>query len=301
MIYPYNLTKKADVILDTDAYNEVDDQFAIAYLLRSQELNPVGFIAAPFFNERADSPEDGMEKSYDEIIRILKLAKREDLIPYTYRGSKEYLTRDSLNPIESEGARKIVELAKDHSPENPLYVVAIAAITNVASAFLLDPSISESTVVIWLGGQQYDCTNFPEFNLNQDIYAARIVMERSEHFVMLPCRGVVSGFRTSYPEMEHWLKGKGDELTAYLLELFLKTGETHKKAPMWSRPIWDVTAVAWLLNKDERFMEVHTKKRRLPQYDGTYEPENPMLPTMELVTYIQRDILFSDLIQKVIQ
>ena len=26
-------TKKIDVILDTDAYNEVDDQFAISYML----------------------------------------------------------------------------------------------------------------------------------------------------------------------------------------------------------------------------------------------------------------------------
>ena len=25
-----------DVVLDTDAYNEIDDQFAIAYLLRSE-------------------------------------------------------------------------------------------------------------------------------------------------------------------------------------------------------------------------------------------------------------------------
>ena len=26
-----------DVVLDTDAYNEIDDQYAIAYLLRSQD------------------------------------------------------------------------------------------------------------------------------------------------------------------------------------------------------------------------------------------------------------------------
>ena len=35
-----NLTSpqnKVDIILDTDAYNEVDDQFAIAYMLKSKE------------------------------------------------------------------------------------------------------------------------------------------------------------------------------------------------------------------------------------------------------------------------
>ena len=30
-------TGKVDVVLDTDAFNEIDDQFAIAYLLRWQE------------------------------------------------------------------------------------------------------------------------------------------------------------------------------------------------------------------------------------------------------------------------
>ena len=34
---PARPTGLIDVILDTDAYNEIDDQFAIAYLLRATE------------------------------------------------------------------------------------------------------------------------------------------------------------------------------------------------------------------------------------------------------------------------
>lgn len=46
--YPLN---KVDVVLDTDAYNEVDDQFAIAYLLSAKEkLNTLAIYAAPFYN-----------------------------------------------------------------------------------------------------------------------------------------------------------------------------------------------------------------------------------------------------------
>ena len=55
-----------DVVLDTDAYNEVDDQFAIAYLVRSSNrLTVKGFCAAPFFNAIVSSPAEGMEKSYE--------------------------------------------------------------------------------------------------------------------------------------------------------------------------------------------------------------------------------------------
>ena len=64
----------ADVVLDTDAYNEIDDQFAITYLLKSKDkLNTKAIYAAPFLNEKSVSPKDGMEKSYDEIFKLLSL------------------------------------------------------------------------------------------------------------------------------------------------------------------------------------------------------------------------------------
>ena len=70
-------TGKIDVVLDTDAYNEVDDQFAIAYMLRSSDrLNTCAIYAAPFFNSLSSSPADGMEKSYAEILKILSLCER---------------------------------------------------------------------------------------------------------------------------------------------------------------------------------------------------------------------------------
>ena len=60
---------RVDAVLDTDAYNEIDDQFALSYMLAYPErINLLAVTAAPFFNERSSSPEDGMLKSYEEII-----------------------------------------------------------------------------------------------------------------------------------------------------------------------------------------------------------------------------------------
>ena len=83
--------KNVDVVLDTDAFNEVDDQYAIVYMLRSSELNPVAIYAAPFLNGKSESPADGMEKSYNEIFHILKLAGRTDMNDKVYKGAREYL------------------------------------------------------------------------------------------------------------------------------------------------------------------------------------------------------------------
>ena len=64
---------RIDVVLDTDAYNEIDDQFAIAYLLKNEDkLNTKAIYAAPFLNARSTSAGDGMEKSYQEIFKLLE-------------------------------------------------------------------------------------------------------------------------------------------------------------------------------------------------------------------------------------
>ena len=75
------------VVLDTDTYNEVDDQFALAHLLLSPaQVNFEAVYAAPFFNDRSSSPGDGMEKSYEEILRVLALVPTEKP-PQVFRGS----------------------------------------------------------------------------------------------------------------------------------------------------------------------------------------------------------------------
>ena len=73
-------TGPVDVVLDTDTYNEVDDQFALSYLLASQDqLRVKALYAAPFFNENSTGPADGMEKSYQEILKLLGLAGCQEL------------------------------------------------------------------------------------------------------------------------------------------------------------------------------------------------------------------------------
>ena len=92
--------KRVDAILDTDAYNEIDDQFAISYMLLSPErINTLGICAAPFFNRRSQSPSDGMEKSYDEILKLLDLMGKNDFKDRVYKGSDRYLSDEKSTPL----------------------------------------------------------------------------------------------------------------------------------------------------------------------------------------------------------
>lgn len=295
--YFKNLTApkgKIDVVLDTDAYNEIDDQFAISYMLRNNhKLNIKGICAAPFFNSHSVSPADGMHKSYDEILKLLRLAENEELKEIVFKGSEGYLQNETT-PVESEAAEFLCDVAENYAPEKPLYIVAIGAITNVASAILKNPKVKENCVLIWLGGHATHMHHgASEFNMVQDLAAARVVFDCGIPLVQLPCGGVVDHFTTTKYELQHWLQGK-NALCDYLCENTVKEAESYAAGKPWSRVIWDVTAVAWLLNEKNQFMKDRLIPSPIPEYDKHYAI-NENRHFIKYVYKINRDALFEDL------
>ena len=301
---PYNLPSlvrrldppqgPVDVVLDTDTFNEVDDQFALSYLLAWRErLQVQALYAAPFYNENSTSPADGMEKSYQEILKLLELAGCPSYKAVTFRGSQNYLPNENT-PVPSPAAEDLARRAMGYSPDKPLYVVAIGALTNVASALLLEPAIAQRVVIVWLGGHAWDWPDNHEFNAFQDVAADRVVFGSGAAVVQLPCQGVVSAFRVSGPELRQYL-WEANPLCNYLVSLVEESQTAHHAGPCWSRPIWDVTAVAWLLGR--RFMESRLAPSPIFQYDHHYSFDLTRHP-IRYVTTIHRDELLADLVQK---
>ena len=236
---------KVDMVLDTDTYNEVDDQFALSYALLSPEkLNVQAIYAAPFYNDRSGGPKDGMEKSYGEILRLLD---RLGVDPEgrVFRGSERYLP-DGRTPVDSPAARDLVARAMARPEDDPLYVVAIGAITNVASAILMEPRITRRIVVVWLGGHPTAYPSALEFNLSQDVPAARTIFDCGAPVVLVPCLGVASHLLTSIPELEASIGGRKRPVR----HAAGHRERLHGRSLRMGKEIWDVSTVAWLLNPD---------------------------------------------------
>lgn len=283
-----------DVVIDTDTYNEVDDQYALAYLIaNADKLHLKAIYAAPFQNQEAKDPQNGMEKSYAEIKNILHLMRRDDLEKIAYQGSTAFLNSEN-SPVISDAAQHLAHLAMQYTPEHPLYVIAIAAITNIASALLINPAIRDRIVVIWLGGHALHWHDNQEFNLKQDIAAARVVLGGGTAVVLIPCKGVVSAFSTTEPELRVHLKGK-NELCDYLFDRTCSFVAALRKEHCWSKSIWDITAVGWLLN--EEFMLDEIIQSPIPEYDHHWGQDKRRHP-IRYVYHINRDQLFEDLFDK---
>ena len=277
------------MVLDTDTYNEIDDQFALVYALISPELDVQAVYAAPFLNKRSTGPGDGMEKSYEEILRVLsRLGKQAD--GFAFKGSTHYLT-DPGNPEKSPASLDLVRRAKQSSPDDPLYVVAVGAITNVSNAILIDPAIIHNIVVVWLGGNGHHWPHQREFNFRQDLNASRVIFDSGVPFVQLPCTPIVTHFTTTVPEMERYVAGRG-AIGDYLLEIFKDYRKDHFG---WSKVLWDMTAVAWLI--DHRWLpsELVHSPIVTDNYTFSFDRSRHMI---RAVSFVHRDPIFRDFFTK---
>ncbi|BBH18894.1 hypothetical protein Back11_02390 [Paenibacillus baekrokdamisoli] len=282
---------KIRAVLDTDTYNEIDDQFAVVYSLLSPErMQMEAFYAAPFFNDLSTGPKDGMEKSYLELKKILALMKSD--IP-AYEGSTMYLP-DTHTPVESAAARNLVERAMASTEEDPLYVVSIGAITNVASAILMQPEIIRRIVVVWLGGHSFQWKDTREFNLFQDLHASRTIVNSGVPLVLIPCMGVTSHLLTTLSEIRDYVKGQG-EIGDYLYETYLNCVDDHFGR---SRVIWDISTIAYLNNEQFTPSVLLPSPYLSEEFRWSFDASRHLI---RYVNHIHRDEVFQDFFRKLQQ
>jgi len=234
------------VIFDSDTYNEMDDQYAIAYALGSERMNVVAINAALFHNQRSESFTDGMEKSYEEIGRVLKVCHREGTVD-VFKGCPTPISESpDFAPVDSPASRNIIKVA--HESDEMVYVLTTGACTNVSSAIMMDPSIKDKICVVWLGGMCLEHPELYEFNLVQDYRAGQILLNSGVNLVLLPAIGAAGHgtqeLRATDEDLKH-IKGDSDACVFFrdtLPDEF--RAETVAYAGRFERIIWDVAAPA---------------------------------------------------------
>jgi purine nucleosidase len=216
------------IIIDTDAKNEIDDQYAITYAVLSGAFDIRGFTAAHY------AKKGSMEKSYDEIRLVLRLLGSENSFP-VLRGACHGLKHQNT-PVDSEAARFIIEESLKNTG-GPLCVVCIGAITNLASAYLIEPRIKRHIRVLWLAGRKWPEGGFC-FNDENDMSAARIIFGSDIDLTLVPVCGPACRIRIRRSDKKR-IKGKG-EIGNYLWKLFMRRRLGLPK------PVYDVAAIAAL-------------------------------------------------------
>jgi inosine-uridine nucleoside N-ribohydrolase len=274
------------MVLDTDTWNEIDDQFALVHVLLAPDRARLEAVyAAPFANTRAATPAEGMRKSEAEIHRVLDAAGQK--VP-VFSGSEQWLT-EAGHPVPSPAADDLIE--RSRTGDSPLYVVAIGAPTNVASALLADPTLAGRIVVVWLGGHALNWGDAAEFNLKQDPDASRVLLDSGVPLVLVPCWGVTDHMITTKAEIDRYVRPHG-EVGALLAGLY---DDYVPDEPGQSKIIWDKVATAWVLNQDWLGTEFTTSPLLTPSLTWSRDPGRHLIRS---TTQLNRDLIFGDLFRR---
>lgn len=184
--------KKIRLIIDTDAKNEADDQFAIVHALLTQKFLVRGIVAAQFGTRRTT---ESVRESYDEIIRVLDLMDRMDV--RVERGYGTAIPSD-VRGVSCAGSDLIIREALSDDPHR-LFCIFLGPLTDMAIALRSRPEIAGRVTVIWIGGGVWPAGG-EEFNLSNDIDAANAVYESGVELWQVP-RNVYSRLRVSLSEL----------------------------------------------------------------------------------------------------
>ena len=232
--------QKLNVIIDADAKNEIDDQWALALALLSPErFNVIGIVGATF----AWGGPQSIKMSCDEIDTVLHLMNLTDQIP-VYEGS--HPMRYKYEPTESPGVDFIIEKAMEASKDDPLWIIGLGAATNIASAFLKEPRIAERIIVLWHLRTKWPdkCLNFNVFG---DPHAARLLFDSPLPFILFD-----TGTYLTCPmsESEKEVKPYG-AIGNYLHEI--RYGGTWYQSD--TKGFFDLGDIAAVLDPDVAYME----------------------------------------------
>ncbi len=213
------LERPIKVVIDSDTANEVDDQYAIALALLAPDRIEMRGLVAAHFGDRGGS--EGIEQSYEEILRVLAHAGLGGTVP-VLRGS--HPLRYGGEPSPSEGVDFILEEARRATPDDPLWVVGLGPATDIASAYLADPSIADRVVALYHGRTRWPekCWNFNVYN---DVRAARTLFHSRLPFVLFDTGTYL---RQSMEEAEARVAPRGP-LGRYLTDI-------RRRQPRWMAP-----------------------------------------------------------------
>ena len=237
-------THRRRVIINSDAKNEADDQYAIVHALLSPSLDVRGLVAAHFGDSRSTTSMADSRKEMDLLLRLMEMQGQ-----VTVANGAPAAIADGHTPQDSQGARLIIDESRLASPDDPLYVAFLGPLTDMASAILLDPDIvRRPIVVIWIGGVGYDgIETYPgvEFNLGNDITAANVVYDSGIAVWQVPSN-VYSQVSVSYTELEERIGGTS-KLADYLISQMIEWNATYHREPIESRSLGDSPAVSLML------------------------------------------------------
>ncbi|MBZ5669564.1 MAG: nucleoside hydrolase [Acidobacteriia bacterium] len=282
---------KIPVILSTDVGNEIDDQWAVAYLLVNPEFEVLGILSAQAPTVSPPAAHTTYLVLLDEVENRLKMVTH----PPLFEGSSLPLA-DIKTARLNAGVEFIVQSSKSFSKDNRLTVFTIGAATDVASAILNDPSIADRIQVVAMGFNSWP-KGGDEYNVLNDINAWQVILQ-SDVPVVVGAADVCHAHLALTLDQARDLVSKQGPVGKWLWEEFLAQYYRYVKPIRkddFSNPmiIWDIITMAHTLGMTTQAVYPRPTLRD----DASFEhPQTNK--TITWITAVDENRLWADFVAK---
>ena len=245
--------EKTKVLLDADTANEVDDAFALSIILMDSTVEVTALNATQWQASHWTTPKS-MEDSYrlnEMLLGIMGVQVK------TNRGGAERMYDWGDRAQHSAAAYEIIKQAKAQPNGEKLNIIALGALTNVASAVFIDPSIAKKLNLYWLG-TTYDFDSGilrkDDFNCAMDQYALSHLLFSEVEMHIIPV-SVANQITFKYSETRNQIENH------FLGDFLLKIWDDHVDGGRTQRTLWDLTIVYAFLHPEwMQEVEITTSK-----------------------------------------
>ncbi|UII27494.1 nucleoside hydrolase [Fulvivirga maritima] len=305
-----HVSARARVILDNDYAGDPDGLFQLVHHLLSPSVEIRGIIGSHLRSgDGFDSSDETATHAVSNIKEVLQLMGMKDKYA-VYQGSNVALT-SAKKPIESVAAKAIVKEAMRSDVETPLYVVCGGGLTEIASAYLMEPRISERLTLIWIGGSEYaDLATSPpgyttlEYNTGIDLKAVQVIFNQSDIPLWQVPRNAYRQTLMSYSELKLRVETQGpigkylaDKIYALMdkVERYnIRIGETYI---MGDNPLVLLTALQSSFEADPSSSFFVMKQAPNVNDEGLYEV-NHKGRFIRVYNQLDNRLMFSDFYSK---
>jgi purine nucleosidase len=213
---------RARVIIDNDFSGDPDDLFQTAHHLLCPSVEIPLIIGSHLsvgdpWDPSTTQASNAAAKA-NELLGVMGLTGKVPVLT-----GSELAIVDVKTPQRTEAAEAIIAEAM-RGDKRPLYYAAGAGLTDLASAWLMEPRIAERLTLVWIGGLEYPDlalpppgSKGPEYNLRIDIKAGQVVFNHSTIPIWQVPRNVYRQMLLTHAEMQMQIRPLGP-LGAYLTD-----------------------------------------------------------------------------------
>ena len=307
--WPANTVPRVRLIIDNDFEGDPDDLFQLVHHLLSPSVDIRAIVCS---HGQIDKPKNAGTSAANAVLvaeHVMDLMGVTDTA-LLHRGSEKALA-DNQTPQMSNGVKAILDEASRHEPDRPLFFAAGAGFTDLASAYLIDPTIVDRMTVVWIGGIQHDDIvgtkgRFTaEYNRDVDLIATQIVFSAGFQIWQVP-RDVYRRCILSEAELRErvWKQGGAigkymyEEIRHILAELSDRIGRAEMY-PMGDQPLVLLTVLEGVVEEDDDFTSSKYVLKPTPQIadDGSYI-ERTDAKLMRVYTDLDFRLMFEDMFIK---